>query len=212
MTDEESRLFDAIEHTNEEFEKAIRSKTLIHGKVKDSLMHRMRWPSLSIHGIEGAFYGNGAKTVIPAKVIGKFSIRTVPNMDIDKTEKAVRTHIEKEFKKLGSKNSIKVEMNHSGRWYLGNISNANFIAARKATKEAYHVDPDLVREGGSIPTVFNFYEQLDKDVLLIPMGRGDDGAHSTDEKLNISNYITGTKLYASYVECVSQERFKSGSS
>ena len=35
----------------------------------------MRQPSLSIHGIEGAFYGSGAKTVIPAKVTGKFSIR-----------------------------------------------------------------------------------------------------------------------------------------
>jgi len=38
-------------------------------------MGRMRMPSLSLHGIEGAFYGAGAKTVIPAKVSGKFSIR-----------------------------------------------------------------------------------------------------------------------------------------
>lgn len=39
------------------------------------LMGRMRYPSLSLHGIEGAFYGAGAKTVIPASVSGKFSIR-----------------------------------------------------------------------------------------------------------------------------------------
>ncbi len=38
-------------------------------------MGRMRMPSLSLHGIEGAFYGPGAKTVIPASVSGKFSIR-----------------------------------------------------------------------------------------------------------------------------------------
>ena len=41
-------------------------------------MGRMRMPSLSLHGIEGAFYGAGAKTVIPASVSGKFSIRCVP--------------------------------------------------------------------------------------------------------------------------------------
>ena len=41
------------------------------------LMGRMRHPSLSLHGIEGAFYGPGAKTVIPASVSGKFSIRLV---------------------------------------------------------------------------------------------------------------------------------------
>jgi len=40
-------------------------------------MGRMRYPSLSLHGIEGAFSGVGAKTVIPAKVSGKFSIRFV---------------------------------------------------------------------------------------------------------------------------------------
>ena len=40
-------------------------------------MGRMRHPSLSIHGIEGAFSAAGAKTVIPAKVSGKFSIRYV---------------------------------------------------------------------------------------------------------------------------------------
>lgn len=38
-------------------------------------MARMRNPSLSIHGIEGAFSGVGAKTVIPANVGGKFSLR-----------------------------------------------------------------------------------------------------------------------------------------
>ena len=43
----------------------------------DLLMGRMRNPSLSLHGIEGAFSDPGAKTVIPAKVSGKFSIRYV---------------------------------------------------------------------------------------------------------------------------------------
>ena len=39
------------------------------------LMGKMRNPSLSLHGIEGAFSGTGAKTVIPATVSGKFSLR-----------------------------------------------------------------------------------------------------------------------------------------
>jgi hypothetical protein len=42
----------------------------------------MRLPSLSLHGIEGAFAGPGAKTVIPAKVGGKFSIRCVGLLSI----------------------------------------------------------------------------------------------------------------------------------
>ncbi|KAJ7715423.1 hypothetical protein B0H14DRAFT_3171240 [Mycena olivaceomarginata] len=38
---------------------------------------RMRLPSRSLHGIEGALFGPGAKTVIAAKVGGKFRIRCV---------------------------------------------------------------------------------------------------------------------------------------
>lgn len=52
-------------------------------------MHRWRFPSLSLHGIEGAFSASGAKTVIPRKVIGKFSIRLVPHMTPDDVKKQV---------------------------------------------------------------------------------------------------------------------------
>ena len=55
-------------------------------------MHRWRYPSLSLHGIEGAFSDGGAKTVIPRKVIGKFSIRLVPDMDPKVVEKQVANH------------------------------------------------------------------------------------------------------------------------
>lgn len=52
-------------------------------------MHLWRYPSLSIHGIEGAFDEPGAKTVIPGRVIGKFSIRLVPHMNVSVVEKQV---------------------------------------------------------------------------------------------------------------------------
>lgn len=36
------------------------------------------------------------------------------------------------------------------------------------------------------------------------MGRGDDGAHSTNEKLDRSNYVEGIKLLATYLFEVSK--------
>lgn len=53
-------------------------------------MHLWRLPALSIHGIQGAFDEPGAKTVIPGRVTGKFSIRLVPHMDASVVEKQVR--------------------------------------------------------------------------------------------------------------------------
>ena len=40
----------------------------------------------------------------------------------------------------------------------------------------YNIDPDMTREGGSIPVTLTFAEALGVNVLLLPMGRGDDGA------------------------------------
>lgn len=62
---------------------------------------------LFIPGIEGAFSAPGGKTVIPRKVIGKFSIRLVPNMLPDEICRLVTEYIEKLHKKSGSPNSIK---------------------------------------------------------------------------------------------------------
>lgn len=48
------------------------------------------------------------------------------------------------------------------------------VAAAKAVETVYNVKPDLTREGGSIPVTLSFQEALKKNVLLLPMGRGDD--------------------------------------
>lgn len=40
----------------------------------------------------------------------------------------------------------------------------------------YQQEPDLTREGGSIPVTLTFAEALGVNIVLLPMGRGDDGA------------------------------------
>lgn len=56
----------------------------------DLLAHMWRHPTVTIHGIEGGFSDPGTKTVIPAKVTAKFSIRQVPDMDPAMVKKQVR--------------------------------------------------------------------------------------------------------------------------
>ncbi len=109
-------------------------------------MARWRFPSLSLHGIEGAFYAPGAKTVIPAKVIGKFSIRTVPNQDPEKITQQVIDYINGEFKKFNSKNSVKVECLHAGKWWISSIDHWNYRSAANAVKQVFGVEPDYTRE------------------------------------------------------------------
>ncbi|KAF3985975.1 hypothetical protein FT663_05078 [Candidozyma haemuli var. vulneris] len=199
LTPEEDALYDDIDFSVEELQAASGSKTALYDDKKDILKHRWRYPSLSIHGVEGAFSAAGAKTVIPAKVIGKFSIRTVPDIESAKLDSLVFAHVTKAFKQLNSKNQLKVELIHDGDYWKSDPFNESFTAASKATEHVWNVKPDFTREGGSIPITLTFEKELGTQVLLLPMGRGDDGAHSINEKLNVSNYINGCKTLGGYL-------------
>lgn len=147
VTAEEQSLYGDIAFTMDNLYESLGSKTSIFDDKERTLMGRWRYPSLSLHGVEGAFSAPGAKTVIPAKVIGKFSIRTVPNMESEDVNKLVYAHIDKVFKSLGSKNKINCTLQHDGKWWVASPKHWNFTAAAKAVESVFNVKPDLTREG-----------------------------------------------------------------
>ncbi|KAF4747482.1 Metallopeptidase M20, partial [Perkinsus olseni] len=85
--------------------------------------------------------------------------------------------------------------------WVGDIADFNFEAAAAATRKVHEgQEPDYTREGGSIPITLTFDEVTDgKPLILLPIGQGDDGAHSQNEKISRWNYITGIKTLGTYV-------------
>ncbi|TDL20649.1 CNDP dipeptidase [Rickenella mellea] len=199
LTSEEKARYDKLDYGIADVEHSAGAQIALSDDKAAVLMGRMRYPSLSLHGIEGAFSAAGAKTVIPAKVSGKFSIRLVPDQTPANVDPLVIAYIQSEFAKLNSKNKLSIENIHGGKPWLADPNHWNYVAAIKATEAVYKQTPDLTREGGSIPVTLTFAESLGVNVLLLPMGRGDDGAHSTNEKLDRSNFIEGTKLLGTYL-------------
>ncbi|XP_021416076.2 cytosolic non-specific dipeptidase isoform X1 [Oncorhynchus mykiss] len=203
VTDEEKKLYEKIDFDMVEYAKDIGAGKLLHDTKEAILMHRWRYPSLSLHGIEGAFSDVGAKTVIPRKVIGKFSIRLVPDMDPKVVEKQVTGHLEKKFAELESPNKLKVYTGHGAKPWVSDFNHPHYMAGRKAMKTVFGVEPDLTREGCSIPATLTFQEAIGRNVMLLPMGSSDDGAHSQNEKFNRTNYIQGIKMLGAYFHEVS---------
>ncbi|KAJ5114598.1 Zn-dependent exopeptidase [Penicillium alfredii] len=148
LTEEEKSLYGNISYTMDNLHESLGSETGIHPTKERTLMARWRYPSLSIHGVEGAYSAPGAKTVIPAKVVGKFSIRTVPNMESPDVNKLVFDYIKAEFAKLNSKNTLDVWLQHDGKWWVASPKHWNFTAASKAVEQVFGVEPDMTREGG----------------------------------------------------------------
>lgn len=201
MTEEEKKSYETIDFDPAEFAKEAGAKALRFDSKMDVLASRWRYPSLSIHGIEGAWAGAGAKTVIPKSVIGKFSIRLVPDQDPAKIEELVKKHIEAQFAALKSPNTLKVTMLSGAKAWLADVNDGNFSACRTAVKQVFGVEPDLTREGGSIPLTLWISEATGKSVALLPIGACDDGAHSANEKFNVSSMLNGTVLLGAYLHC-----------
>lgn len=200
LTASERELYQGIDFPLEGHRRAAGVSQLLHeGDQERSLMHVWRYPALSIHGIEGAHGGPGAKTVIPARVIGKFSIRLVPNQRPAEVTALVRKHCEDVFKSFGSANVVELTTDGEGaEAFGGNPADRNYQAAIRANECVYGVRPDLVRSGGSIPVTLTMQE-TGRSVVLFPVGRNDDGHHGQNEKIDVSNFANGIKLLAAYL-------------
>uniref|UniRef100_A0AC34QH46 Peptidase M20 dimerisation domain-containing protein n=1 Tax=Panagrolaimus sp. JU765 TaxID=591449 RepID=A0AC34QH46_9BILA len=199
VTDKEMELYKSIDFDVESYKNDIKVENLITDDKVRVLMSRWRFPSLSVHGMEGAFYGPGAKTVIPSKIIGKFSIRIVPNMEPQVVDKLVIDYLNKLWAQRKSPNKFKPIAFQGSRPWLADYNHPHFKAGAAAIKKVFGVEPDYIREGGSIPVTLTFQELTQKNVMLLPIGACDDMAHSQNEKINITNYIEGTKVLAAYL-------------
>ncbi|KAH9847049.1 CNDP dipeptidase [Lenzites betulinus] len=197
--DEERKVYEALHYTVKDLDEATGAHIGLSDDKAELLMGRMRYPSLSLHGIEGASSGPGFKTVIPAKVSCKFSIRIVNPQVPEKVAEAVEAYVVREFAKIGTRNTLTFEAPDKADAWRGDYKDSNYKAAMRATETIYGCSPDLTREGGSIPVILTFAQNLGVNILLLPMGRGDDGAHSTNEKIDRSNFLEGSKLLGTYL-------------
>ncbi|KAI3065329.1 hypothetical protein CBS147353_8386 [Aspergillus niger] len=179
VTPDEIAQYEDIDFDMDEFRNTIISEAAIYATAKDTLIHRWRYPSITIHGINNADPSPKQTTAICPKVTGKFSIRTVPTMENKAITALVVHYLEQKFKKLGSKNTCEVkQFGESAPYWVGNTEDSNFAAGRAATNR-------------------NALGH-DKSIMLFPVGRSDDGTHGPDEKLDRDNYIRGRKLLGAY--------------
>ncbi|XP_057645235.1 beta-Ala-His dipeptidase [Chionomys nivalis] len=198
LTEEEKTMYVNIDLDLEEYRKSSQVEKFLFDTKEELLMHLWRYPSLSIHGVEGAFDEPGTKTVIPGRVIGKFSIRLVPHMNLSVVEKQVKQHLEAVFSKRNSSNKMTVSMVLGLHPWMANISDPQYLAAKTAIKTVFGVDPDMIQDGSTIPIAKLFQTIIQKSVMMLPLGAVDDGEHSQNEKINRWNYIQGSKLFATF--------------
>jgi acetylornithine deacetylase/succinyl-diaminopimelate desuccinylase-like protein len=145
-------------------------------------------PTFEVNGLLSGFTGDGAKTVLPATAMAKVSMRLVPDQHPDK----VATLFEDYLRKVAPKTvELKVTRMHGGKPWMAAFDNKFVRAAGRAIEKGFGKPPVFNREGGSIPVVSTFQEELGVPSVLFGVGLPDENAHAPDERLDLGNFHNG---------------------
>jgi acetylornithine deacetylase/succinyl-diaminopimelate desuccinylase-like protein len=145
-------------------------------------------PTFEVNGLLSGFTGDGAKTVIPAVAMAKISMRLVPDQHPDKIAQLFEAYIKKVAPPTVE---LKVTRMHGGKPWITEYSNPYVQAAGRAIEQGFGRTPVFCREGGSIPVVSTFQEELGIPAVLFGVGLPDENAHAPNERLDLTNFHNG---------------------
>jgi acetylornithine deacetylase/succinyl-diaminopimelate desuccinylase-like protein len=145
-------------------------------------------PTFEVNGLLSGFTGEGAKTVLPAVAMAKVSMRLVPDQDPDTIADLFQKYVEQIAPKTVD---VTITRMHGGKPWMTSFDNSFVQAAGRAIEKGFGRAPVFTREGGSIPVVSTFQEELGLPSVLFGVGLPDENAHAPNEKLDISNFHNG---------------------
>jgi acetylornithine deacetylase/succinyl-diaminopimelate desuccinylase-like protein len=202
LTDEERQAWKTLPFNEKEYKKDFGIPKLFGETGYTTLERTWARPTLEVNGLLSGFTGEGAKTVLPAVAMAKISMRLVPNQDPNKIAKLFEDYVRKITPKTVE---LKITRMHGGKPWMAAYDNQFVQAAGRAVERGFGQKPVFTREGGSIPVVSTFQEELGLPSVLFGVGLPDENAHAPNEKLDISNFhngiIASAYLYNEIANC-----------
>jgi acetylornithine deacetylase/succinyl-diaminopimelate desuccinylase-like protein len=188
LSEEERAAWQTLPFNEKKYRKDLGAPKLA-GEAGYSVLERV-WarPTFEVNGILSGFTGDGAKTVIPAVAMAKVSMRLVPNQDPDKIGELFEAYLKKVTPKTVE---LTITRMHGGKPWLASYDSDFVRAAGRAIEQGFGKAPVFCREGGSIPVVSTFKEELGLPAVLFGVGLPDENAHAPNERLEVSNFHNG---------------------
>jgi acetylornithine deacetylase/succinyl-diaminopimelate desuccinylase-like protein len=158
-------------------------------------------PTLDVTGIIGGYTGPGSKTVLPATVHAKISMRLVPDQQPDEIAQLFMTYVQ---------SLLPPSITARFQYYGGSVASISDrgTAAMQAAAAAYEIGfgnaPYFMREGGSIPVVAQFQQFLGLETVLMGFGLDDDRIHSPNERYFLPNFWRGIQTSIAFMETYAQ--------
>ncbi len=159
------------------------------GEPEFTLVERLgARPTLDVHGIIGGYTGPGSKTVLPAKVHAKISMRLVPDQNPARISQLFQAYIQEI---VPSSVQVSVTIAGTAPASISDYETSAMKAAVSAYQASFGKEPVLMREGGSIPVVGEFQTHLGLETVLMGFGLPDDCIHAPNERFYLPNFYRG---------------------
>ena len=158
-------------------------------------------PTVEIHGIRGGFVSPGQKTVIPAAVTAKVSMRLVPDQNPQEIIRLFTNYIHQVSPKTVE---VAVEPLAAAESAVVNISAPAVEAAAQAYQHGFGRRPVYLRDGGTLPVVSMFNKVLNAPVVMMGFGLPDDNLHAPNEKFHLPNFYRGIDTVIYYYDIFSR--------
>jgi acetylornithine deacetylase/succinyl-diaminopimelate desuccinylase-like protein len=188
LQDEERQAWASLPFNEKKYRKDFGVPKLTGETGYTTLERTWARPTLEVNGLLSGFTGEGAKTVLPAVAMAKISMRLVPDQDPNTIADLFQAYVQKLAPKTVD---LKVTRMHGGKPWMTSFDNLFVQAAGRAIEKGFGRAPIFTREGGSIPVVSTFQEELGLPSVLFGVGLPDENAHAPNEKLDLSNFHNG---------------------
>jgi acetylornithine deacetylase/succinyl-diaminopimelate desuccinylase-like protein len=188
LQEEERKAWASLPFNEKKFKKDFGIPKLFGETTYTTLERTWARPTFEVNGLLSGFTGEGAKTVLPAIAMAKVSMRLVPNQHPDKIAELFEAHV-KDI--TPGTVELKVTRMHGGKPWMTSYDNPFVQAAARAIEQGFGRKPVFTREGGSIPVVSTFQEELGLPSVLFGVGLPDENAHAPNEKLDLGNFHGG---------------------
>ncbi len=188
LQEEERKAWASLPFNEKKFKKDFGVPKLFGESGYTTLERTWARPTFEVNGLLSGFTGEGAKTVLPAVAMAKVSMRLVPNQHPDRIAELFEAHVRDITPKTME---LKITRMHGGKPWMTAYDNPFVQAAGRAIERGFGRKPVFTREGGSIPVVSTFQEELGLPSVLFGVGLPDENAHAPNEKLDVANFHGG---------------------
>jgi acetylornithine deacetylase/succinyl-diaminopimelate desuccinylase-like protein len=188
LQEEERKAWATLPYNEKQYKKDFGIPKLFGETGYTTLERTWARPTFEVNGLLSGFTGEGAKTVLPAVAMAKVSMRLVPNQTPDKIAGLFEAHLRDVTPKTVT---LQITRMHGGKPWMTSYDNPFVQAAGRAIERGFGRKPVFTREGGSIPVVSTFQEELGLPSVLFGVGLPDENAHAPNEKLDLGNFHGG---------------------